>query len=68
MNIAVHQNHAEEKRRDAEFWALQDEILNEFGVDMPEPPKLQVNLLMSLKNFFVEHHTASKRHPNLRHS
>ncbi|KAJ7337680.1 fibronectin type III/BRCA1 domain-containing protein, partial [Mycena albidolilacea] len=42
VNIAVHQNHAEEKRRDAAFWALQDEILNEFGVRSPEPPKLQL--------------------------
>ncbi|KAF7343242.1 Chitin biosynthesis protein CHS5 [Mycena venus] len=42
VNIAVHQNHAEEKRRDAEFWALQDEILQEFGVRSPEPPKLQL--------------------------
>ncbi|KAJ7448224.1 fibronectin type III/BRCA1 domain-containing protein [Mycena galericulata] len=42
VNIAVHQNHAEEKRRDAEFWALQDEILEEFGVRSPSPPKLQL--------------------------
>ncbi|KAJ7450851.1 hypothetical protein FB451DRAFT_1374603 [Mycena latifolia] len=42
VNIAVHQNHAEEKRRDAEFWALQDEILAEFGVRSPSPPKLQL--------------------------
>ncbi|KAJ7178236.1 fibronectin type III/BRCA1 domain-containing protein [Mycena filopes] len=42
VNIAVHQNHAEEKRRDAEFWALQDEILQEFGVRSPEPPQLQL--------------------------
>ncbi|KAJ7708534.1 hypothetical protein B0H16DRAFT_1632690 [Mycena metata] len=42
VNIAVHQNHAEERRRDAEFWALQDEILQEFGVKSPEPPQLQL--------------------------
>ncbi|KAJ7092864.1 fibronectin type III/BRCA1 domain-containing protein [Mycena belliarum] len=42
VNIAVHQNHAEEKRRDAEFWALQDEILEEFGVRSPTSPKLQL--------------------------
>ncbi|KAJ7612363.1 hypothetical protein DFH06DRAFT_1015359 [Mycena polygramma] len=42
VNIAVHQNHAEEKRRDTEFWALQDEILQEFGVRSPSPPKLQL--------------------------
>ncbi|KAJ7628905.1 fibronectin type III/BRCA1 domain-containing protein [Roridomyces roridus] len=42
VNIAVHQNHSEERRRDAEFWALQDEILQEFGVHSPAPPKLQL--------------------------
>ncbi|KAJ7914823.1 hypothetical protein B0H13DRAFT_2001259 [Mycena leptocephala] len=42
VNIAVHQNHAEEKRRDTEFWALQDEILQEFGVRSPSPPQLQL--------------------------
>ncbi|CAK5278929.1 unnamed protein product [Mycena citricolor] len=42
VNISVLQNHAEEKRRDAAFWALQDEILDEFGVRTPEPPKLQL--------------------------
>ncbi|KAJ4477439.1 hypothetical protein J3R30DRAFT_219362 [Lentinula aciculospora] len=46
VNIAVHQNHTEEKRRDGEFWALQKEILNEYGVEMPEAPKLQVCLGM----------------------
>ncbi|KAG6845522.1 hypothetical protein H0H87_007766 [Tephrocybe sp. NHM501043] len=42
VNIAVHRNHKEEKRRDAEFWELQDEILNEFGVNSPEAPDLQL--------------------------
>ncbi|KAG5635498.1 hypothetical protein H0H81_011033 [Sphagnurus paluster] len=42
VNIAVHRNHAEEKRRDAEFWALQNDILKEFGVNSPEPPDLQL--------------------------
>ncbi|KIK66655.1 hypothetical protein GYMLUDRAFT_909467 [Collybiopsis luxurians FD-317 M1] len=42
VNIAVHQNHAAEKRRDAEFWALQQDILDEFGVHLPETPKLQL--------------------------
>ncbi|KAJ3787750.1 fibronectin type III/BRCA1 domain-containing protein [Lentinula aff. detonsa] len=42
VNIAVHQNHAEEKRRDGEFWALQNEILNEFGVELPEAPELKL--------------------------
>lgn len=45
MNIAVHQNHAEEKRRDREFWDLQEEIMNEFGKESPEPPQLQVSEL-----------------------
>jgi len=42
VNIAVHQNHAEEKKRDDEFWALQDEILETFGKRSPEPPKLKL--------------------------
>jgi hypothetical protein len=44
VNIAVRQNIAEEKRRDAEFWALQDEILQTYGHGTPEHPKLQVRL------------------------
>ncbi|KAF7299837.1 Chitin biosynthesis protein [Mycena chlorophos] len=42
VNIAVHQNLAEEKRRDAEFWSLQDQIMDEFGKKGPEPPELQL--------------------------
>ncbi|KAF8076858.1 fibronectin type III/BRCA1 domain-containing protein [Lyophyllum atratum] len=42
VNIAVNRNHAEERRRDAEFWALQNDILTEFGVGAPEHPKLQL--------------------------
>ncbi|KAJ3514564.1 hypothetical protein NLJ89_g2300 [Agrocybe chaxingu] len=42
VNIAVHQNHAEEQKREAEFWSLQEDILKEYGQDSPEPPKLSV--------------------------
>ncbi|TFK69408.1 hypothetical protein BDN72DRAFT_878474 [Pluteus cervinus] len=42
VNIAVHQNHAEEKRRDAEFWELQDEIAEAFGVSAPSTPELKL--------------------------
>jgi len=42
VNIAVYQNHAEEKKRDDEFWTLQDQILETFGKRSPEPPKLEV--------------------------
>lgn len=42
VNIAVHRNHDEETRQKNEFWALQDEILNTFGNQLPEPPKLEV--------------------------
>ncbi|KAF4601452.1 Chitin synthase, class 5 [Pleurotus pulmonarius] len=38
VNIAVHQNHVEEKRRDREFWDLQEDMMNEFGKESPEPP------------------------------
>ena len=42
VSITVHQNHVEEKRREDEFWALQDEILKSYGQSSPEPPKLSV--------------------------
>ncbi|TFK29059.1 hypothetical protein FA15DRAFT_611258 [Coprinopsis marcescibilis] len=42
VNIAVNQNHAEEKRREAEFWQLQDEILKIYGVQSPTVPELKV--------------------------
>ncbi|KAF7298651.1 Chitin biosynthesis protein [Mycena indigotica] len=42
VNISVHQNIAEEKRRDTEFWDLQDQILGEFGMRSPEAPQLQL--------------------------
>ena len=46
VNIAVHRNYAEEKRQSDEFWALQEEILNTFGKQLPEPPKLEVRVLL----------------------
>ncbi|KII94568.1 hypothetical protein PLICRDRAFT_47604 [Plicaturopsis crispa FD-325 SS-3] len=42
VNIAVHQNHAQEKKRDTEFWALQNDILDAFGRRVPENPKLEL--------------------------
>ncbi|PPQ80759.1 hypothetical protein CVT24_011300 [Panaeolus cyanescens] len=42
VNIAVHQNHAEEKKRENEFWDLQERVLQEYGHDSPEPPILSV--------------------------
>ncbi|KZP19428.1 hypothetical protein FIBSPDRAFT_911438 [Athelia psychrophila] len=42
VNIAVHQNGAEEKRRDDEFWELQNGILENFGVESPKNPNLEV--------------------------
>jgi chitin biosynthesis protein CHS5 len=42
VSIAVHQNVDEEKRRENEFWTLQDEILETYGMRSPEPPKLEV--------------------------
>ncbi|KAH7096838.1 hypothetical protein BKA62DRAFT_744979 [Auriculariales sp. MPI-PUGE-AT-0066] len=42
VNIAVHRNVAEEERQKSEFWSLQDEILEMFGISFPEPPKLEV--------------------------
>ncbi|KAI0759265.1 hypothetical protein BD413DRAFT_287637 [Trametes elegans] len=42
VNISVQRNLAEEKKREADFWNLQSEILEEFGTHVPEPPKLQL--------------------------
>jgi hypothetical protein len=42
VNIAVHQNVAEEKRRDSEFWSLQNDILESYGITSPENPKLEL--------------------------
>ena len=49
VSIAVHQNHTEEKRRENEFWALQDEILNSYGKSSPEPPKLSVRIYFAFE-------------------
>lgn len=42
VNIAVHQNVAQERKRDHEFWSLQQDILETFGSDSPENPQLEV--------------------------
>ncbi|OJA11418.1 hypothetical protein AZE42_05744 [Rhizopogon vesiculosus] len=42
VNIAVHQNIAEERKRDHEFWSLQENILDTFGRHSPENPELEV--------------------------
>ncbi|KIY68428.1 hypothetical protein CYLTODRAFT_351395 [Cylindrobasidium torrendii FP15055 ss-10] len=42
VNISVTQNHSEEKRRETEFWQLQNAILQEFGENKPSPPNLQL--------------------------
>jgi hypothetical protein len=50
VNIAVHQNHAEENKRESEFWSLQDDILQEYGQSSPEPPKLSVRSFSDAKS------------------
>ncbi|OCH90013.1 hypothetical protein OBBRIDRAFT_819499 [Obba rivulosa] len=42
VNISVTQNIAEEKKRESDFWALQEDILNTYGTSSPEPPKLEL--------------------------
>lgn len=42
VSIAVHQNVAQEQKRDLEFWSLQDDILDAFGSHSPESPKLEL--------------------------
>ncbi|CDO76796.1 hypothetical protein BN946_scf184978.g25 [Trametes cinnabarina] len=42
VNISVLRNVSEEKKREADFWNLQSDILEEFGTRTPEPPQLQL--------------------------
>ncbi|KAH9943921.1 hypothetical protein B0H21DRAFT_466705 [Amylocystis lapponica] len=42
VNISVKQNVSEEKKREAEFWTLQNDILDAFGTKSPEHPKLEL--------------------------
>ncbi|KAI0630917.1 hypothetical protein C8Q77DRAFT_1130084 [Trametes polyzona] len=42
VNISVQRNVAEEKKRETEFWDLQNQILEEYGTRVPESPKLQL--------------------------
>ena len=49
----MHQNHAEEQKRESEFWSLQEDILEEYGQNSPEPPKLSVRNKETAKIFTV---------------
>ncbi|TBU54019.1 hypothetical protein BD310DRAFT_886827 [Dichomitus squalens] len=42
VNISVQRNVTEEKKRENEFWSLQNDILDEFGTKTPEHPKLEL--------------------------
>ncbi|KAI0945628.1 hypothetical protein AcW1_001804 [Taiwanofungus camphoratus] len=42
VNISVQRNGVEEKKRESEFWALQNDILSMYGTKSPEPPKLEL--------------------------
>lgn len=69
VSIAVHQNHTEEKRRENEFWALQDEILNSYGKSSPESPKLSVRTYFTFEKRRCLYLAlpGPQRHPNLSH-
>lgn len=45
VNISVNRNLEEEQNRRDEFWALQDEILDQFGKNPPKTPVLRVKSL-----------------------
>lgn len=63
----MHQNHAEEQKREAEFWSLQDDILKEFGQESPEPPKLSVStrvMAVRLLSELIVRSLGAKHHPN----
>jgi len=42
VNISVQRNTTEEKRRDTDFWNLQNDVLQTYGTKSPENPKLEV--------------------------
>ncbi|CCM01204.1 uncharacterized protein FIBRA_03252 [Fibroporia radiculosa] len=42
VNISVQRNVLEEKKRESEFWSLQQDILEKYGTRSPEPPKLEL--------------------------
>jgi hypothetical protein len=65
VNIAVYQNHTEEKKRDDEFWSLQDEILETFGKRSPEPPKLNVRDISSSCTLCAHHGSTSTKLRNV---
>ncbi|KAF9647986.1 hypothetical protein BDM02DRAFT_3155936 [Thelephora ganbajun] len=44
VNIAVYQNHAEDKKQDDEILSLQDELSETFGKRSPVPPKLNMSI------------------------
>jgi hypothetical protein len=48
VSIAVHQNITEEKKRERDFWALQDDILQKYGQETPQPPELKVRFLPAI--------------------
>ncbi|KAG0052572.1 Chitin synthase, class 5 [Gryganskiella cystojenkinii] len=45
VNISVNRNLDEEQHRRDEFWALQDEILDQFGKNSPKTPVLRIKSL-----------------------
>jgi len=42
VNISVQRNVSEEKKRETEFWTLQNDILQMYGTKSPENPKLEL--------------------------
>ncbi|KAI6152523.1 hypothetical protein BKA82DRAFT_4111899 [Pisolithus tinctorius] len=46
VNIAVHQNLSEERKRDQQFWQLQHDIFETFGCASPEPPRLETSVTL----------------------
>ncbi|EPS96875.1 hypothetical protein FOMPIDRAFT_1043035 [Fomitopsis schrenkii] len=42
VNISVQRNVVEEKRRDTDFWSLQNDVLQTYGTKSPENPQLEV--------------------------
>ena len=69
VNISVQRNNAEEKKRETDFWSLQEDILDSFGTETPQSPNLEVCLQSMLpRTELILLASATQCHPNLCHA
>ena len=69
VNISVQRNNAEEKKRENDFWSLQEDILDFFGTETPQSPNLEVRLPSTLPRAeLILLASATQCYPNLCHA